>query len=89
MIKFFAVPAVLAVLGLSPAFAADKLMCDDASMSKVEMMTKDAMGKPEMKKMEDMAMKETAMAMEMKNKGDMEGCAMHLNMAQEQLMMKP
>ena len=45
-----------------------------------------AMKDPKMKKMEAMAMHENEMAASLKKKGDIKGCAMHLNMAQESLM---
>ncbi len=46
-------------------------------------MMKEKMG---MKMNTDMAMKESEMAMASKKDGKMDDCAMHLNMAQEELM---
>jgi hypothetical protein len=55
-------------------------------MHKVDMMIKEAMADPKMKKQEEMAMQESEMAMKAKEKGDIIGCRKHLNMAQEDLM---
>jgi hypothetical protein len=76
--------ALTAILA-SPAFADEKLMCDDASMMKVEMMMKEHAGD---KAKADMAMKENEMAVMSKKDGKMDDCAMHLNMAAEELMKK-
>jgi hypothetical protein len=75
--------ALAATLLAAPAFAADKLACDDAGMQKVEMMMKE---KADMKVNVEMAMKENEMAMMAKKDGKTDDCAMHLNMAQEELM---
>jgi hypothetical protein len=75
--------ALIACFAITPALAADKLACDDAGMMKVEMMMKEKM---EMKVNTDMAMKESEMATMSKKEGKMDDCAMHLNMAQEELM---
>jgi hypothetical protein len=84
--KFVIATAVIALFAVAPAQAAGKLKCNSSSMHKVEMMIKDAMADPKMKKMEAMAMHENEMAGSLKKKGDTKGCAMHLNMAQESLM---
>jgi hypothetical protein len=86
--KFVIATAVIALFAIAPAQAAGKLKCNGSSMHKVEMMIKDSMAHPEMKKQEEMAMKENEMAATLKKKGDTKGCAMHLNMAQESLMKK-
>ncbi len=85
MLKFLSASAVATALMIAPAFAADKLACDDASMKKVEMMMKEKM---EMKADTEMAMKENEMAMMAKKDGKTDDCALHLNMAQEALMKK-
>ncbi len=84
--KYVLAASIAALFAVSPAFAADKLKCNTSSMKKVEMMIKEAMADPKMKKQEEMAMKENEMAGKLKKKGDVKGCAMHLNMAQEELM---
>jgi hypothetical protein len=86
MTKYLIAASVAAMFVVSPAFAAGKLRCNKAAMHGVEMMIKDAMAHPEMKKQEEMAMKESEMAMKAKEAGDIKGCRMHLNMAQESLM---
>ena len=83
MLKFTAAAALCAFIAITPALAADKLACDDDGMMKVEMMMKEKMG---MKLDTTMAMKESEMATMSKKEGKMEDCAMHLNMAQEELM---
>lgn len=83
MLKLALAAAAIATLSFTPAFAADKLTCNDEGMMKVEMMMKEKM---EMKLNTDMAMKESEMAMMAKKDGKTEDCAMHLNMAQEELM---
>lgn len=88
MLKFTLAAAAVCLIAAGPAFADEKLKCDDASMDKVKMMIDDAMKKPEMKKMEDMAMKENDMAMMSKKDGKMDDCAMHLNMAADAMMKK-
>lgn len=55
-------------------------------MNKVEMMIKEAMADPKMKKQEKMAMEENEMAASLKKKGGIKGCALHLNKAPESLM---
>ena len=81
--KKLVLAAAIAALFSSPALAEDKLACDDAGMMKVEMMMKEKM---EMKVNTDMAMKENEMAMMAKKEGKTDDCAMHLNMAAEELM---
>ncbi len=83
MLKLSTAAALVALFAITPAVAADKLACDDASMKKVEMMMKEKMG---MKVNTDMAMKESDMAMMSKKDGKMDDCAMHLNMARDELM---
>lgn len=83
MLKFTTAAALAILFSITPALAAEKLMCDDSSMMKVETMMKEKMG---MKMNTDMAMKESEMAMASKKDGKMDDCAMHLNMAQEELM---
>lgn len=83
MNKFALAFSIAAVLSATPAFAADKLACDDAGMKAVEMMLKEKM---EMKADTTMAMKENEMAAMAMKEGKTEDCAMHLNMAQEALM---
>jgi hypothetical protein len=84
MMKFAIVAA--AMLAVTPALAAGKLKCNTTSMKKVDAMMSEAMANPKMKKQEAMAMAENDMAMKAKASGDTKGCAMHLNMAQEELM---
>jgi hypothetical protein len=84
--KYVVAATVIALFAIAPAQAAGKLKCNATSMHKVEMMIHDAMSDPKMKKMEAMAMHENEMAGSLKKKGDVKGCAMHLNMAQESLM---
>ncbi len=84
--KLVIATAVSALFAIAPAQAAGKLKCNTNSMHKVEMMIGDAMKHPEMKKQEEMAMHENEMAGKLKKKGDLKGCAMHLNMAQDELM---
>lgn len=86
MLKLTFAAAAVCLLAAGPAFADDKLMCDDASMGKVKMMIDNAMKNPDMKKAEDMAMKESDMAMMAKKDGKMDDCAMHLNMASDAMM---
>jgi hypothetical protein len=86
--KLVIATAVIALFAIAPAQAAGKLKCNSSSMKKVEMMIKDSMAHPEMKKQEMAAMEENEMAGKLKKKGDVKGCAMHLNMAQESLMKK-
>jgi hypothetical protein len=86
--KYVVAATVIALFAIAPAQAAGKLRCNGSSMHKVEMMIKDSMAHPEMKKQEEMAMHENEMAGKLKKKGDTKGCAMHLNMAQESLMKK-
>jgi hypothetical protein len=89
MMKQFALAAAAAaLLAIPPASAADTLKCDEDSMMKVEMMIKEGMDKPEMKKQAEMAMKENEMAAMSKKEGKTDECAMHLNMAQEEMMKK-
>lgn len=83
MLKISTAAALVALFSATPAFAADKLACNEDGMMKVEMMMKEKM---EMKVNTDMAMKESDMAMMAKKEGKMDDCAMHLNMAQEELM---
>ncbi len=83
MMKIAAAFAVVTLMAIAPVQAADKLACDDASMKKVEMMMKEKM---DMKADTAMAMKENDMAMTAKQEGKMDDCAMHLNMAQDELM---
>ncbi len=83
MLKLTAATALLALFTISPAFADAKLDCNDDGMMKVEMMMKEKMA---MKINTDMAMKENEMAAMAKKDGKMKDCAMHLNMAQEELM---
>ncbi len=83
MLKFTTAAAIATMFAITPALAADKLACDEGSMKKVEMMMKEKM---EMKLNTEMAMKENEMAAMSKKEGKMEDCAMHLNMAQEELM---
>jgi hypothetical protein len=86
MIKYAVAATFAGLLALSPAMAAGKLKCNEASMKKLDGMVKEAMADPKMKKQEEMAMGESEMAMKAKKAGDKKGCAMHLNMAQEELM---
>jgi uncharacterized membrane protein (DUF106 family) len=83
MLKITAAAALVALFSVTPALAMDKLSCDDDSMKKVEMMMKDMADK---KTNVEMAMKENDMAMMSKKEGKVEDCAMHLNMAQEEMM---
>ena len=83
MLKLMSATALIALFAITPSSAADKLACDEAGMMKVEMMMKEKMG---MKVNTDMAMKESEMAAMSKKEGKMDDCAMHLNMAQEELM---
>jgi hypothetical protein len=83
MKKYIAAASLIGLFAITPAYAADKLACDDDGMMKVEMMMKEKMG---MKLDTTMAMKESEMASMSKKDGKMDDCAMHLNMAQEELM---
>jgi hypothetical protein len=83
MLKIAFAAAATTLFVLSPALAADKLACNDDGMMKVEMMLKE---KTAMKVDTAMATKENDMAMMAKKDGKMDDCAMHLNMAQEELM---
>jgi hypothetical protein len=83
MLKLATAATFVALFAATPVFAADKLACDEASMMKVEMLMKEKM---EMKVNTDMAMKESEMAGMAKKEGKMDDCAMHLNMAQDELM---
>lgn len=83
MLKLAAAATFVTLLSITPSFAADKLACDEKSMMKVEMMMKEKM---EMKLNTEMAMKENEKAMMAKKDGKKKDCAMHLNMAQEELM---
>jgi uncharacterized protein len=83
MLKFTTAAALAAFICITPALADDKLACDDAGMMKVDTMMKEKMG---MKINTDMAMKESEMATMSKKEGKMDDCAMHLNMAQDELM---
>lgn len=69
--------AFLAVSVVSPALAADKMVCDEASMSKMDtdmMKMKDGEGKT-------MAMNEMKMAKDMMMTKDMDGCMEHMDKA--------
>jgi len=73
----YLIAALLAVGLVSPAFAADKMDCDQASMSKMD---------TDMMKMKDgedktMAMNEMKMAQDMMMKKDMNGCMDHMDKA--------
>ena len=83
MLKLTTAAALLALFAATPALADGMLACNDDGMMKVEMMMKE---KTEMKANTAMAMKENDMAMMAKKDGKMEDCAMHLNMAQDELM---
>lgn len=83
MLKLTTAATFLVLFAATPALAADMLACNDDSMMKVEMMMKEKMA---MKADTAMAMKENDMAMMAKKEGKMDDCAMHLNMAQEELM---
>jgi hypothetical protein len=86
MMKYAIAAAVAGVMITSPAFAASKLKCNQASMKKVDGMIHEMMADTKMKKQTEMAMGESEMAMKAKKAHDMKGCAMHLNMAQDDLM---
>jgi hypothetical protein len=86
MLKFAIAASVAAMFVVSPAFAAGKLKCNGASMKKLDGMINDMMADPKMEKQAKMAMAESEMAGKLKKKGDLKGCAMHLNMGQEDLM---
>jgi hypothetical protein len=86
MKKIVLATAIAALFAVSPAFAAGKLKCNTSAMKSVDSMVHDAMGDKKMKKMAEMAMHESEMAGKAKKAGDKKGCAMHLNMAQEDLM---
>lgn len=78
MLKSIYLTAALLAVGVaSPALAADKMECDEASMS---MMDTDMM---KMKDGEDktMAMSEMKMAKDMMMKKDMDGCMEHMGKA--------
>ncbi len=83
MLKFASAAALLALFAATPTFAADMLACNDDGMMKVETMMKE---KTEMKVDIAMAMKENEKAAMAKKDGKMDDCAMHLNLAQEELM---
>jgi hypothetical protein len=83
MLKLTCAVTFAALFALTPAMADDKLKCDDAGMMKLETMMKEKMG---MKLNTDTAMKESEMATASKKDGKMDDCAMHLNMAQDELM---
>ncbi len=68
----------------APSFAAEMMKCDDASMMKLE---QDAMAVKDKMHM-DMAMKEVDMAKMAMKDGKMEDCAMHMDGAMKETMMK-
>jgi hypothetical protein len=68
----------------APSFAAEMMKCDDAGMMKVE---QDAMAIKDKTHME-MAMKEVDMAKMAMKDGKMEDCAMHMDGAMKETMMK-
>ncbi len=86
MMKYAIAAAVAGMLAVSPAFAAGKLKCNQASMKKVDAMIGEMKDDAAMKKQVKMAMAESEMAMKAKEGGNKKECAMHLNMAQEGLM---
>jgi hypothetical protein len=83
MLKLTTAAALAAFFIVTPALADDKLACDDAGMMKLSTMMKEKM---DAKMNTDMAMKENEMAMASKKDGKMDDCAMHMNMAQDELM---
>jgi hypothetical protein len=83
MLKLITASTFAVLVSLTPALAEDKLACDDTGMMAVEKMM---MEKKEMKADIAMAMKENEMAAMSMKEGKTEECAMHLNMAQEELM---
>lgn len=87
MLKLMCAAAIVAIAGSAPAFADDMMACDDASMMKTEEMAM-AMTDPAQKEHMDMAMKEIDMAKMAMKDGKMDDCAMHLDAAMKETMMK-
>jgi hypothetical protein len=87
MLKFAIAATVAGMFSIAPAFADEMMKCDDASMKKMQGDI-DADKKPEMKKQVDMANGEMKMAMDAMHANKIDECAMHLNKAAKEFMMK-
>lgn len=70
-----------------PASAMDPMMCDEATMTKMQSQM-DALTDPAMKMNKDMAMKEMDMAKTAMKDNKMDDCSKHLGMANMGMMMK-
>jgi hypothetical protein len=84
MMKTILAAAALSAIAFAPAFAADMMKCDNASMMKMKTQM-DAMSDPAMKKM---AMQEMDMAKKSMAAKKMKECSMHMEKASKDMMMK-
>ena len=87
MKKTLIVAALAGFALIAPAHAAEMMMCDDASMMKMQT-EMDAMTDPAMKDKKDMAMKEMDMAKMAMKDGKTDDCMMHMGEADKQMMKK-
>ena len=87
MLKFAMAATVVGLFTITPAFADDMMKCDDANMVKMQKEI-DADTNPKMKKQVDMANEEMKMASDAMHAKKMDECAMHLNKAAKDFMMK-
>jgi hypothetical protein len=87
MLKFAVAATVIGLFTITPAFADDMMKCDDASIMKMQKEI-DADTNPGMKKQVDMANAEMKMATDAMHAKKMDECAMHLNEAAKDFMMK-
>ena len=87
MLKFAIAATVAGLFTIAPAFADEMMKCDDANMMKMQKEI-DADTNPKMKKQVDMANEEMKMAGDAMHAKKMDECAMHLNQAAKEFMMK-
>jgi hypothetical protein len=82
MLKTTLAAAFLSLAFIAPAYAADEMKCDDASMAKMKA-DMDAMTDPAMKDKKDAAMKEMEMAMASMKDGKADECMTHMKGAMD------
>ena len=82
MLKTTLAAALFGLVFVAPAYAADEMKCDDASMTKMQA-DMAAMTDPAMKDKKDAAMKEMEMAMASMKDGKMDDCMTHMKGAMD------
>lgn len=88
MLKYVIAASVAAMFSLTPALADEMMMkCDEASMTEMQKKI-DADVDPGMKKQVDMANEEMKMATDAMHASKTDECAVHLNKAAKEFMMK-